>query len=135
MTIKMRLDTEGLRALIASNPELELEIGREVVKNVTDEAIRSNITRKIETVLKSMVKNEGTGWQPIYKPVGKEFIAAVNSSITEAVRELIDATVTRAVDDAVLRQQVRIATEVKSLLRELITPDMARDIVREKILL
>lgn len=31
MSIKMRLDTDGLRALIADNPELEIEIGKEVL--------------------------------------------------------------------------------------------------------
>lgn len=140
MTMKLRLDTEGLRALIAGNPELEVEIGQAVLSNIKADAIQGRVQAQIEQCLKGMVKNEGgTYYSPRYVPVGKEFTALVNRVVVETVQafanEGLKAHVADLASQAVRSERDKVGVELKAILRSLITPEMAKEIVREKILL
>lgn len=139
MTIRMRLDTEGLRALIAGNPELEIEIGKEVLNNITSDQIKSKVEARIDQVLKTMVTQEGTYYQPRYVIKDKQLLAAIAAASKTAVDNAIDDAlkdqIATAVYSAIETERARLRIELKSLLKELVTPEMARDIMREKILL
>jgi hypothetical protein len=139
MSIKMRLDTEGLRALIASNPELEVEIGKEVLNNISSDQIKSKVEAKIDAVLKTMVTQEGTYYQPRYVIKDKQFLAAISAASKVAVEGAIDEALKEHISGAVLQaveaERIRLRVEFKALLKEIVTPEMARDIMREKILL
>ena len=139
MTMKLRLDTEGLRALIASNPELEIEIGKEVLNNITSDQIKAKVEGRINEVLKTMVTQTGTYYQPKFEVKDKQFLAAISAASKVAVETAIDAAIKEniatAVYGAVEAERTRMRVEMKALLKEIVTPEMARDILREKILL
>lgn len=139
MTIKMRLDTDGLRALIKDNPEIELEIGQAVLKNIEADAIKRRVEAQIEACLKGMVKNEGSSWQPRYVPVDKQFVALIQKVVVEAVQHFTSEGLKQHVEtlasNAVRIEANYAGKELKEILRTLITPEMAKEIVREKVLL
>jgi hypothetical protein len=138
MTIKMRLDTEGLRALIANNPELEIEIGKEVLNNIQMDAVKLKIEGQISSCLRGMVQSSG-GWNPTYTAKSPEMIqavkAAADSLINAVVIDKLDGIIASRVESALRTERDYLMRDVKKLLAELVTPDMARDIMREKILL
>lgn len=139
MTIKMRLDTEGLRALVKDNPDVELEIGRAVLNNIKADQIKNAVEGQIEACLKGMVKNEGSSWQPRYVPVDKQFTALIQKVVVEAVQHFTSEGLKQHVEN-LASNAVRIEAnyagkELKEILRQLITPEMAKEIVREKVLL
>lgn len=138
MTMKLRLDTEGLRALIANNPELEIEIGKEVLNNISSDQIKSKVEAKIDAVLKTMVTQEGTYYQPRYVIKDKQLLAAIaaasKAAVTTAIDEAIKLQIAETVLSAVEAERVRLRVELKALLKEIVTPEMAREIMREKIL-
>lgn len=139
MTMKLRLDTEGLRALIAGNPELEIEIGKEVLNNITSDQIKAKVEGRIDEVLRTMVTQEGTYYQPRYTIKDKKLLEAISAASKVAVEGAIDNAlkdqIATAVYSAIETERARLRVELKSLLKELVTPEMARDIMREKILL
>jgi len=138
MTIKMRLDTEGLRALIKENPQLEIEIGKEVLNNINTDTIKGKIEGQIESCLKGLVQNAGTSWTPRWVAKAPELTQAVKDAAQVVINEQLEASIARAVEQAVGReigvQTARLRREMLDAIRELITPEVARDIVREKIL-
>lgn len=133
MSIKMRLDTDGLRALIADNPELELEIGKEVLNNISSDQIKSKVAAKIDAVLKTMVTQEGTYYQPRYVIKDKQLLEAISAAskaaVTTAIDEALKLQIADTVMSAVESERVRIRAELKALLKELFTPEMAREIL------
>jgi protein required for attachment to host cells len=137
--MKLRLDTEGLRALIASNPELEIEIGKEVMNNITSEQLKNKVSARIDEVLKSMVTKGGSYYQPVYEIKDKNFLAAIaaasKSVVDKALDEAVKLQIAETVLSAVEAERIRLRAELKALLKEIVTPEMARDIMREKILL
>jgi len=138
MTIKMRLDTKSLRDLIASNPELEVEIGREVVNNIRDDILRSKVEGQISACLRGMVTQQG-GWPATFKATSPELVAAVKNAAEYIVNEVLT---TRLEELIASRVSVHIAAQravdtrsLKEQLASLLTPEMARELMREKILL
>lgn len=138
MTIKMRLDTDGLRALLKDNPELEIQIGKEVLNNISDDILTRKIGDRIEAVLKGMVHSTG-GWSPNYTVKAPEMKQAIAASITQLVRDQLDETISKLASDRVgevmRSERELIVRDVKALLKQLVTPAMAKEIVMEKILL
>lgn len=137
MTIKMRLDTDSLRALIKDNPQLEIEIGKEVLNNISADAIKLRVHGQIEACLKGMVTSSG-GWNATYTPKAPELKQAikiaVDSLVHEQLEQSIASLVSSRVGDVMRSERELIVRDVKTLLRELVTPEMAREIIREKIL-
>lgn len=139
MTIKMRLDTDSLRALIKDNPEVELELTQAVLNNLKIDVLKKGIESQIEACLKGMVKNEGSSWSPCYVPADKKFTELIQKVVIEAVQAFTSEGLKNHVTQ-LAREAVRIETnyaskELKEVLRGLITPEMAKEIVREKVLL
>ena len=138
MTIKMRLDTEGLRELIKGNPELEIEIGKEVLRNIQDDSIRGKVEAQIQTCLRGMVVQTGT-WPTTYKAKAPELIQAVQLAAEQIVKESVGAVLEKAVAAEVQKHlaltRAQGSREMKALMKELLTPEMARELMREKILL
>lgn len=138
MTIKMRLDTDGLRALIKDNPQIELEIGREVLNNISTDTIKGKIEGQIEQCLKGLVHNAGSHWTPRWVAKAPELTQAVKDAAQVVINDQLEASIARAVEQAVGReigvQTARLRREMLDAIKDLITPEVARDIVREKIL-
>jgi hypothetical protein len=139
MTIKMRLDTDSLRALIKDNPEVELELCQAVLNNLKIDVLKKGIETQIEACLKGLVKNEGSSWSPRYVPVDKQFTTLIQKVVIEAVQaftsEGLKNHVAQLARDAVRIETSYASKELKEVLRGLITPEMAKEIVREKVLL
>lgn len=139
MTIKMRLDTDGLRALIKDNPTLELEIGKAVMDNIRADEIKGRVEGQIREVLKGMVENKGYWSTPNWVIKDAGFRQAVDKAVGEALNLTIDEHIKAKVQDLVgsaLRFERELLTQdVKRMLQELVTPELAKEILREKILL
>ena len=138
MTIKMRLDTEGLRSLIKDNPELEVEIGKAVMNNIRDDAVAGKVLSQIETCLRGMVK-QSSGWPATYEAKSPELVSAVNKMAEKLIAEVLDKKLEQAIEAKVstyLATQHTVDTRtLRAQLSELLTPEMARELMREKILL
>lgn len=138
MTMKLRLDTDGLRALIKDNPELEVEIGAAVLNNIKTDQIKAAVEGQIEACLKGMVKNEGTYYAARYVPIDKGFTTLVNKTVIEAVthfaNEGLKQHVASLAAEAIQKERIALHADLKVILRNLVTPEMAKEIMREKIL-
>lgn len=139
MTIKMRLDTEGLRALLKDNPGLEVEIGQEVTNNIKDDIIKRGIDAKVEACLQGMMENAGSYYSPKWVAKDPKIKAAIKAAIEGEVRAELEDSIKTIANEIIVRElraeRERIGADLKSILRTLVTPEMARDVVREKILL
>lgn len=135
--ITMRLDTTGLRALIADNPEFEVELQRAVVRNITDDLLRVNISKRIDEVLNTVAVKGGSYYSPTYT-LNPSFTAAVQTVIREQVQEIAVARLTTMVGDEIRTQMLKVRLELqgelKALMRTLLTPELATELVREKLL-
>lgn len=139
MAIKMRLDTEGLRALLKDNPGLEIEIGQEVTNNIKDDIIKRGIDAKVEACLQGMMENTGSYYSPRWVAKDPKIKAAIKAAIEAEVRSELEDSIKTIAEAIIVRelrdQMTMIGSDLKSILRTLVTPEMARDILREKILL
>jgi hypothetical protein len=101
--------------------------------------IKAKVEGRIDEVLRTMVTQEGTYYQPRYTIKDKKFLEAISAASKVAVETAIDAAIKEniatAVYGAVEAERTRMRVEMKALLKEIVTPEMARDILREKILL
>lgn len=137
--ITLRLDTTGLRAMIEDNPDFKLELQQAVINNIRQDNIEAAVRDRVTAVLKGMTQNTGTYYSPKYAITDKDFLGAIavasKTAVSAAINEAITSQINTAVFSAVEAERVRLRIELKSLLKELVTADMAREIVREKILL
>lgn len=133
MTIKMRLDTEGLRALIASNPELEVEIGKEVMKNISDDKVREKVEARIAGVLSSMITQTGSWHNPTYEIKNANLLKAVNAAAVAAIGTVVDKNldtiIKERVSSAIRVERESLIRDIKSLIKEAVTPEMAREVL------
>ncbi|UAV89900.1 hypothetical protein REC_30 [Pseudomonas phage REC] len=133
MTIKMRLDTEGLRALIAANPELEVEIGKEVVNNIRSDVVQKNVDEAVKRAVEGMLKDNGYWANPRYTVKDPKMLqavdvvvkAAIETSLDKALAERVATMVSRAMDT----EQARVRSELKGILQGMLTPEMARELL------
>lgn len=133
MTIKMRLDTDGLRALIKDNPEIELEIGKEVLNNISTDQIKNKVEAQISTVLSGMVTNQGSWHNPSYVIKDAYLRKAIDAAVTTAVAEKVDQTIQDKIQSLVspaLRiEREYLIKDIKGLIKEAVTPEMAREVL------
>ena len=133
MTIKMRLDTQSLRDLLEANPDLEIEIGKEVINNIKDDLIKRGIDNKIDEQLKGLMVNTGTSWNPKWvakDPRIKEAIEVViRSTAHEKLGEAIDRLVSERVNSLIMAERTRLALEIKANVAAAITPEIAREVL------
>lgn len=135
--INMRLDTTGLRAIIADNPEFEVELQKAVVRNITDDLLRVNISKRVDEVLNTIAVKGGSYYQPTYT-LNPAFTSAVQTVIREQVQEIAVARLTTMVGDEIRTQMLKVRLELqgelKALMRTLLTPELATELMREKLL-
>lgn len=133
MTIKMRLDTQSLRDLLASNPALEVEIGQEVTNNIKDDIIKRGIDAKVEACLQGMMENTGSYYSPRWVAKDPKIKQAIKAAIDGEVRAELTDSITAIVNDLVGRQlrveRDALTRDIKALLKEIVTPEMAREIL------
>lgn len=133
--MKLRLDTAGLRALIADNPELEVEIGREVLNNIRKDITESKVSQAIELAVKGLTQTVGPWNNQRHEIRDENFKRAVNGLVNEYAGERVKQVVEDIVTDRV--QQLvhsHIRANIKDILREVVDADMAKQIMLEKLL-
>lgn len=141
MTIKMRLDTAGLRALIADNPELEVQIGAEVLRNIADylkaERVEKAVERKLNTVLGDMVSRSWSGGGYRTTITNTDFKQAANAIVKEFVehhaQHVLQTMATDIVRAVVKDIKAGLVKELHEKIAELITPETARAILLEAL--
>ncbi|MNF53278.1 hypothetical protein D3C85_374720 [compost metagenome] len=140
MAIKMRLDTQSLRALIADNPELEVELTREVVRNISDDILRVALKQRVDDYLSTQIIRSGSYYSPQYKlsPQIEKLIAdAVVTHATahlgQTLEDRVNDAVSVALQQGVTRLRQSLNTELKSMMQELLTPEMAKELMKESL--
>lgn len=137
MTIKMRLDTDALRALIKDNPQVEIEIGEAVMNNIKADALEGKVAAKISEILKNMTVNKGDWRAPNHVIKCPEMQAAIKVCVNELVgvqiKETVDKLLDARVTQLLTRETERLRGEMRQALSDLLTPEMAKDLVREKL--
>jgi hypothetical protein len=133
MTIKMRLDTAGLRALIADNAELEVEIGNEVLKNIRSDVVQSNVDDAVKRAVNEMLKDNGYWANPRYTVKDPNMLKAIDNVVKTTIEASMDKAlaekVQSLVSQAVQTEQSRLRSELKGILQGVITPEMARELL------
>lgn len=139
MTMKMRLDTEGLRALIASNPELEVEIGKEVMNNIKADVVKLKTEAAVEACLQGMMTKTGSYYNYSYVAKDPKLVGAISQVVNQlaegALEQRIESIVTQKVNAEVTRQREELKAHLVHGLRELLTPEMAKELIKEKLML
>lgn len=133
MTIKMRLDTAGLRALIADNEELQVEIGQEVLKNIRSDVVQKNVDDAVKAVVESMLKDGGYWSNPRYTVKDPNMLKAIDNVVKTTIEASMDKAVAEKVQSlvsqAVQAEQSRLRSELKGILQSVVTPEVAREIL------
>lgn len=133
MTIKMRLDTAGLRALIAENPELQVEIGKEVLNNIRSDVVQKNVDDAVKLAVEGMLKDNGYWSSPRYTVKDPKMLEAVNTVVKTTIEASMDKAiaekVSALVSQAVAVEQTRLQRELKAVLQGVITPELARELL------
>lgn len=133
--MKLRLDTAGLRALIADNPELEVEIGKSVLNNIRKDVTESKVQVVVDKVLNDMVQKVGTWNNQRYEVRSDDLKRAINGLVNEYAGDRVRQVVEEIVEGKV--QQIinsYVKANIKDILREVVDVDMAKAIVLEKLL-
>lgn len=137
MTIKMRLDTEGLRALIADNPTLQVEIGNEVMNNIKADFLSQAVNDRINACLDKMCPREN-GWQPGRIIKDERIREAIYSVVKAEVKDMLKEAVEDAVSKATSIIDLRVRQEVKAVAKEVILESLtvadAKAILMEKLM-
>lgn len=135
--IKMRLDTTSVRALIQDNPEFEVELQKAVMRNITDDLLKVNISKRVDEILNSLATRSGSYYSPTYT-LNPGFAAAVQNIVNEqaaiVAEKRLEAIVTAEVAKQCARLRIELQGELKALMRVMLTPEMAAEIMREKLL-
>lgn len=138
MTMTLKLDTGGLRALIADNPEFKLVITQAVTNNIKDDIVKSGIDNKLRTILNELVETNGWGTNVTHNWKSKEF----KQLVYNMVQQLAGRTIEAAAQDAAgvylaTNGQKFIAHGIQKLMNEqldnLITEDVVRAALDKKL--
>lgn len=135
--IKMRLDTDALRALIKDNPEIEVEIGKAVMDNIKSDQLQGKVEAKIAEILKNMTENKGDWRTPNHVIKCLEMKAAIKVIVNELVgvqiKETVDNLLDARVTQLLTRETERLRDDLREAMFELLTPEMAKELMREKL--
>ncbi|WYN05111.1 hypothetical protein ISREJYDI_CDS0150 [Pseudomonas phage UNO-G1W1] len=135
--MKLRLDTAGLRALIADNPTFEVEIQKAVIDNIKNDNIQQAVIDRVNGCLDKMAPRENYyGTARVIKD--PKLLEVINA----AVRAEVKAALTQAVEDAVASAtnaiDLRVRQEVKKVAKEVVleslTAEDAKLILMEKVM-
>lgn len=134
----MRLDTQGLRALIADNPEIEVELGKEVLNNIKSDIIESNIKAVIDKCIDSHMEKEG-GYYSTKFTLSPKMRTLVESVVREHTLQLLENKIKSQAREMLMKEVINIRKELreemKNNLKDLVTPEMAKEILKEKLLM
>lgn len=135
--ITMRLDTAALRAMIEDNPEFKLDIQKNVLDNINKDNLDNCVRQKVESILLQMCEKGGSYYQPIYTMKDKQLVDAitrvVESVSSQVANDKIKAAVDSAVHDASIRVRQELRTTIKDALLDVVTPEMAKEILIAKL--
>ena len=135
--MKLRLDTAGLRALIADNPEFEIEIQQVVINNIKADQIENAVKARIEGYLQSLC-HKSSGWNPTYTVKDPGLERAIKAAVELAVKEFASPIIKGAIEDAIIAERVRLRNDMANIAKEAlllaITPEMAKEIMLAKLL-
>lgn len=131
MAMTLRLDTPGLRAMIADNPTFQLEIQQAVINN-----IQQAVIDRVNGCLDKMVPKESYyGSARIIKD--QRILEVINATVKAEVKGMLKEAIDDAVQSATHAIDLRVSQEVKKLakqvLLESISPADAKAILLEKL--
>lgn len=137
MSMTLRLDTAGLRSMIADNPTFAVEIQQAVLNNIRNDNIQQAVIDRVNGCLDKMAPRE-PGWTNTRVIKDQRILDVINSTVRSEVQGMLKV----AIDDAVLSAtnaiDIRIRQEVKKLAKEVVFESLtaadAKEILMEKML-
>jgi hypothetical protein len=132
----LRLDTAGLRSLIAENPAFSVEIQQAVLNNIRNDNIQQAVVDRVNGCLDKMAPRESYyGSARIIKD--QKLLEVIHATVRAEVSESLKQAVEDAVSSATNSIDLRIRQEVKKLAKEIILESLtsadARAILLEKL--
>lgn len=134
----LRLDTNGLRSLIADNPEFEIEIQNSVINNIRQDVTENAVRERITSVLRDMSAREGNWYNSNLRIKDQQLIDAMKAVVSEHVSQITSSVIKDAVADLIAVERTRVARDMKESVRDAIllalTPEMAKEILLAKLI-
>ena len=138
----LRLDTEGLRSLIKENPSFKLDIQQAVLDNIKRDNIQEAVKARIDQCLASMCTKGGTYYAPTFKATDPALIKAITDVVQEEAKRILGDTVLQNVEFQITRLVEQERAKIREIFKDqakealllAITPEMAREIVLQKLL-
>jgi hypothetical protein len=133
----LRLDTAGLRSLIAENATFAVEIQQAVLNNIKNDNIQQAVIDRVNGCLDKMAPKEsyyGSARvikdERIREVINKVVQAEVSGYLKQAVEDAVNSA-TNAIDTRIRQEVKRLAKEV---LLETLTASDAKLILMEKLI-
>jgi hypothetical protein len=137
MSMTLRLDTHGLRSLIAENPTFAVEIQQAVLNNIKNDNIQQAVIDRVNGCLDKMAPREN------YYSQGRvikdaKLLEVINKAVQAEVSVMLKQAVDDAVSSATNAIDLRIRQEVKKVAKEVILESLtaadAKAILMEKLI-
>lgn len=137
MAMTLRLDTPGLRAMIADNPTFQLEIQQAVINNIKNDNIQQAVIDRVNGCLDKMAPKENYyGSARIIKD--QRILEVINATVKAEVKGMLKEAIDDAVANATSIIDLRVRQEIKKVAKEVILESLtvadAKAILMEKLM-
>lgn len=138
MSMTLKLDTAGLRALIKDTPEFKLQITNAVMNNIKDDHVQESIKRKLLTVIEDLIERRGYGSNTSFHWKSQEFKQLVLTTVIESTGHAIETTAQEAAASYMALNGPKIVMQylekaLEEQLDSLITEDVVRAALDKKL--
>lgn len=138
--VVLKADTNLLRALIEADPELKLQIGAAVLKNVSDDAVKIQVMERLKVTLEEMSKARD-GWissEHMSNPwrsnaFHKLLKKLVFAQIAEATEELVVQAVTPVIEKVFESQLPEFQKRIDAMIDAALSPEHLKKRLEAKL--
>jgi len=138
--LSLKVDTALLRAIVESNPELMLEIGTAVQKNISDDVVKVAIMEKLKAQL-DQIAAFADGWNrrgsminPFHNsPLHDLLKRLINAQIEQATEELIIESVTPVIDKVFASKLEAFQEQIDSTIAASFTPEHIQEQMNKRM--
>jgi len=137
MTMTLRLDTAGLRSMIAENPTFAIEIQQAVLNNIRADNIQQAVIDRVNGCLDKMAPKEGY-YSTTRVIKDQKMLDVINATVRAEVSVALKVAIEDAVSSATNAIDLRIRQEVKKVAKEVLLESLtaadAKAILLEKLM-
>lgn len=132
--ITIKLDTTGLRTLIADNPEFKVELMSAVMSNIKSDLLTDSLEQKLKSVFSNMVSTSGWGSTLKYQWNNDQFRKIVEQTLKERTVEVLETAVEKSVSKYLeLHGQQFVRTQFTKMINEQLEGHINEDFIRRAL--